>query len=150
MSLPDSGTQVPSQAVDDTPAVPEPPRNPTGSVHPMSRQCSAHNRQGQQCGRAAIPGGTICGYHGGRAPQVLAAARRRLLEAADPVAAELIRLARYSEQDSVRVMAARDVLDRAGLGAKVQVEADVRVVTPSDVLELLREMRRPIEMREEA
>lgn len=45
----------------------------------MSR-CSAHNRRGQPCGRAALAGGTVCRYHGGRAPQVRQAAHVRLVE----------------------------------------------------------------------
>jgi len=50
-------------------------------------QCTAHNRQGKQCGRAAIKGSNICYKHGGNAPQVIAAARRRLLAMVDPALA---------------------------------------------------------------
>lgn len=35
-------------------------------------------RSGKQCRRYPIPGGTVCASHGGKAPQVIAAARRRL------------------------------------------------------------------------
>lgn len=41
-------------------------------------QCAAHARSGRQCRQPAIPGGTVCHYHGGSAPQVRAAAARRI------------------------------------------------------------------------
>lgn len=42
-------------------------------------QCVGTSRRtGEQCGAFAIPGGTVCQWHGGRAPQVKAAAARRL------------------------------------------------------------------------
>ena len=45
-------------------------------------RCTAHSkRTGQQCKRWAIPGGTVCTMHGGAAPRVQEAARRRLLAA---------------------------------------------------------------------
>lgn len=41
-------------------------------------QCSARAKAtGERCRRAAIRGGAVCPVHGGRAPQVVAAARRR-------------------------------------------------------------------------
>lgn len=55
------------------------------------------------------------------------AARRRLLEAVDPIMAELIRLALHAESESVRVSAAKDALDRAGLQVKMLVESEVTV-----------------------
>lgn len=46
-----------------------------------SRRCTGTSKQsGERCGRPAIPGGTVCNFHGGKAPQVVAAARRRLVE----------------------------------------------------------------------
>ena len=45
---------------------------------PHGRRCTATNRQGGRCGRSAIPGGTVCNHHGGKAPQVVAAAQERL------------------------------------------------------------------------
>ncbi len=45
----------------------------------MSQHCSARSKQkGKQCGHWAIPGGTVCRYHGGLAPQVEAKAKERL------------------------------------------------------------------------
>jgi hypothetical protein len=42
-----------------------------------NRRCSAHTSAGKPCGRWAIKGGTVCIMHGGRAPQVKAAAKER-------------------------------------------------------------------------
>ena len=72
-------------------------------------------RNGKRCGQHAIQGGTVCRIHGGSAPQVRQRALERILAAADPVASELIRLARKAESEAVRRQACTDLLDRAGL-----------------------------------
>lgn len=47
------------------------------------RRCTAHSsRTGERCRKAAVLGGTVCENHGGSAPQVRAAAKRRLAEEA--------------------------------------------------------------------
>ena len=46
------------------------------------RRCTAHSRSGAQCKRSAALGSTVCASHGGKAPQVKAAAARRLQEEA--------------------------------------------------------------------
>jgi hypothetical protein len=45
-------------------------------------RCTAHRSDGEPCRAWAIRGGRVCAAHGGRAPQVRAAARRRLESAA--------------------------------------------------------------------
>ena len=47
------------------------------------RRCIAHKKNGERCKNAARLGGTVCGFHGGRAPAVIAKARERLALAAD-------------------------------------------------------------------
>lgn len=52
-----------------------------GQTHP--RGCRAHkkaNRGGGPCLRAAVPGSTVCHYHGGTSPQAKAKAAERLAE----------------------------------------------------------------------
>ena len=45
----------------------------------MSR-CSAHNRQGQPCGRQAMAGASVCDFHGGKSPGARQKAAQRLAE----------------------------------------------------------------------
>lgn len=46
---------------------------------PGHARCHAHAKKtGKPCGRGPVPGGTVCSMHGGKAPQVKAAAERRL------------------------------------------------------------------------
>jgi hypothetical protein len=85
----------------------------------MENQCTAHSKQsGNRCRKPALPGCAVCGMHGGRAPQVMAAARLRLLAMVNPALHELARLIQKAETDSVKLSAVKDVLDRAGLAAK--------------------------------
>ncbi len=99
-------------------------------------QCTAHSSQsGQQCRANAIRGGTVCVTHGGAAPQVKAKALERIQGAADQVAGELVRLAMHADSESVRVAAARDLLDRAGLTAKQLIEQEVTVHESDSLLD---------------
>lgn len=71
-----------------------------------------------------MKGSTVCHKHGGAAPQVRNAARRRLLEAADPAAARLVELL-DAEDEAVQLRAATALLDRAGHGpSSTQVQVD--------------------------
>ena len=63
------------------------------SPPPQNATCTAHRRDGLRCKGAPIRGATVCRLHGGSAPQVRDAARKRILAAADPVAARLIEIA---------------------------------------------------------
>lgn len=48
-------------------------------VPPGRQQCTARSKSsGGRCRRLAVPGGTVCRWHGGSAPQVQRAAARRL------------------------------------------------------------------------
>ncbi len=46
----------------------------------QARRCTARRTNGLMCGCFAIVGGLVCAAHGGRAPQVRAAAERRRVE----------------------------------------------------------------------
>ena len=56
-----------------------------GQTH---RGCSAHNSKGNPCGKKPKADMTVCGTHGGSAPQVIAAAERRKTEREAIVALE--------------------------------------------------------------
>ena len=76
-------------------------------------KCTAHSsRTGQPCRRSAIEGGAVCATHGGRAPQVLAKARERILGAVLPAIGRL-RKALEDEDVHAGIKAAKDLLDRA-------------------------------------
>lgn len=57
-------------------------------------RCKATARSGNRCKRRPIPGGTVCAMHGGKAPQVATAARRRLEERQAILAVETLGLPR--------------------------------------------------------
>jgi len=44
---------------------------------PSPKRCTGHNRSGGPCGNPPTPGSTVCGNHGGEAPQTVAKARQR-------------------------------------------------------------------------
>lgn len=47
----------------------------------MAPQCTARSKQtGERCKQRPVKGGTVCRFHGGKAPQVAAAAAQRELE----------------------------------------------------------------------
>lgn len=50
------------------------------SAVPDDRRCTAHNRQGDRCGRAATPGTNVCANHGSKIPAVRRAAARRVAQ----------------------------------------------------------------------
>ena len=85
-----------------------------------SRRCTAHKKDGQRCKKAAILGGTVCGTHGGSAPQVRNKARQRIMEAADPAAARMVELM-ASPDERISFAASKDLMDRAGYKAPTEI-----------------------------
>ena len=77
-------------------------------------RCTAKSkRTGLQCGRGAVPGATVCRHHGGYAPQVRLAAAERLASLVHPAIDGLTKLLK-SQSDSVKLLTAKDILDRSG------------------------------------
>ncbi|MCA4755261.1 hypothetical protein [Mycolicibacterium fortuitum] len=69
--------------------------------------------------------------HGGAAPQVQAAARRRLQQATDALAARLLGIALdEGTSETVRLSAIRDALDRGGVTAKAELELSAKPAEP--------------------
>jgi hypothetical protein len=93
-----------------------------------ARRCHAHRRNGNQCQKVAMAGQQVCRFHGGAAPLAKAAARRRIEEAADRMAARILGIAENDQVPAyVALQAAQDALDRAGVSAKTAVDVSVEV-----------------------
>lgn len=104
-------------------------------TEPMNpRRCKAHTSKGKPCRRAPILGGEVCPSHGGRAPQVKAAAERRQLaqaleadaravlayEAVEPIADPVLALAELAAEVRATVRA---------LGQRVNALQDPRYIS---------------------
>ncbi|MCU1592421.1 MAG: hypothetical protein JWP11_3677 [Frankiales bacterium] len=88
-------------------------------------RCKGHrsDSSGKACQQYRVRGAAVCVRHGASAPQVRQAARLRLLEAADLMAGQMVKLATDTTvPPAVRQRAMADVLDRAGLSARQYVE----------------------------
>ena len=84
---------------------------------PRKQRCTAKSsRTGEPCKKWAMSGQNVCGTHGGRAPQNLAAAERRLQDAVPILVDELLRIGESGKSERDRIAAIKDALDRAGLG----------------------------------
>jgi hypothetical protein len=108
-------------------------RSPTSRAIVPPVRCTAHSsRTGEQCQAWAIVGHHVCITHGGAAPQVREAARRRFLLLVDDAVYGVEKLAGVgghglaAKDERVQLAALRDILDRAGL-------------KPTDRLELIEE-----------
>jgi hypothetical protein len=88
------------------------------------RRCHAHNRQGGQCGLSSVPGGRVCRMHGGLAPQVQLSALERL-KRLQPKAIAAVEDVLDQGNPFARLAAAKDVLDRTGVGKDPAVSATV-------------------------
>jgi hypothetical protein len=99
---------------------------------PADRRCRATVRRGEwagnRCSAYAIRGGTVCKVHGGNTIYAKKAAQTRLSMAADPAAAELIRIALVKKgvADADRIRAINSILDRAGVAGAQTIEVDIK------------------------
>ncbi len=94
-------------------------RDPIRPADPIRPTCKATNNRGQRCKYPPIPGGTVCRFHGGNAPQVRAKAEERLASLLHPAVIRLGELVEQTEFPSVAIAAVKDVLDR-NLGKAVE------------------------------
>lgn len=90
------------------------------------RRCTATSKvTGERCGSTPPPGGTVCKWHGGAAPQVKAKVEERIALMVDPALVALRHLVDTADSDSVRLSAIKDILDRAGY--KPRDKTDLKV-----------------------
>ena len=105
--------------------------------------CKAKRTNGHACKAQAIKGGSVCRSHGGAAPQVREAARRRLLELVDPAIAVLARAVRPRrkakwEPTANELRAVSEILNRSGIGENETGAGDDGRVTWEEFLVLYR------------
>lgn len=94
------------------------PRKGEALVH-TDVSCTAKTRDGDLCKNARMIGAPTCRMHGSATKAARAKAEERILAAADPAAAKLVELMSSKKvPHNVQLAAARDLLDRAGIGTK--------------------------------
>jgi len=93
-------------------------------TRPTFQRCKAHRKNGEQCKLPPIRGGSVCGSHGGRAPQVKATASERMRDLVHPA---LTSLARQINSD--QFAAVKYVLDWAGFRSDTSVTVTVHFDT---------------------
>lgn len=113
--------------------------DPMSGRDPMSAPCSATSKAtGKPCGRTAIPGGSVCRYHGGAAPQVKAKAMERLMALQAPAVDTLSWLMKKRAKfPSTAYAAARDVLDRTE--GKATETTNLNVSGSLDIVSVLKQ-----------
>ena len=106
-------------------------------VKSQRTKCSAHSsRTGTLCQRYPLAGATVCLAHGGAAPQVQKAARRRLEQAADMLVQRLLSFALDGDTSyNVAPAAVIAALDRAGISVKPAATVEVTVEPWEQVFE---------------
>lgn len=139
-----------------------------------ARRCTAKSKgSGERCKRAAVVGGTVCAMHGGKAPQVKAAAEQRELEAKadaevrklwpglvemDPIKDPVDLLARTAAAlEHMADVVGKRVNDLSSLGAGPQLRVEVvlldrlldKVLKSSDALARLGLAERTVELEQE-
>lgn len=107
------------------------------------------DRAGERCGRWSIMGHDKCMVHGASFPNVQAAAAKRveaaklrLIEDADLAVDTLFELLQGTTADNVKLGAAKEILDRAGIKGTLEVNIEVNHANPSEgILKKLSIMR---------
>lgn len=123
-------------------------------------RCSAIAKStGKRCGRWSLAGATVCVKHGAQLPNVKAhadavvdAARMRLYGLAEDAVDVMEELMRPGTADQVRLKAAENVLNRAGIrdAVDVNVEVNHNVSMADEVQKKLETMRTRIHASEES
>jgi HEAT repeat protein len=90
-------------------------------------------------------GSKVCMKHGGKAPQVREAARRRLELLVEPAIGTLRREMLRGDSSTVRLRAAESILDRAGIVAEQQVQVDNQVTIRVEYADVITEAKAVVE-----
>lgn len=117
------------------------PENPLAPV-----RCVTVLQDGERCSSTAIPGQNRCLKHGAseaEAHQVVEAARRRLMGMANTALETFDDVMKNSINDSARIKAASEVLNRVGIkeDTNINIQIDDKTEARSAVLSRLEAMR---------
>jgi hypothetical protein len=89
------------------------------------QRCKAHRKNGDRCKLPPIRGASVCGSHGGRAPQVRLSADQRMRDLVHPAITSLARLVEKDEFSATKY-----VLDWAGFRpAADQAESSEKTIS---------------------
>lgn len=105
--------------------------SPDKSLAIPTVQCGWKDRRNIQCTSAALPGSVRCAKHGGDwlDPKIrhslLLNSYARLVEASEIAVDALVWVAEHGKREDARVMAAREILDRSGIRAGVDVNINM-------------------------
>jgi len=102
---------------------------PCGECGELHLRCIAHRRDGKPCTMQAVRGGEVCRMHGGQAPQVRAAADRRVAEQAARAAVATYGLPRDIDPGDALL---EEVCRTAGHVA--WLEQQVRALSPDELV----------------
>jgi hypothetical protein len=89
--------------------------------------CLAKRTDGTPCKAPVMRGSRVCRAHGGAAGHVREAARLRLAKLVEPAIGTVREMMLRGDSHTVRLKAATEVLDRAGIVAEQKVEVDNQV-----------------------
>lgn len=105
-----------------------------GDLMQAKTLCRARRRNGEPCRNPPMAGAAVCRMHGGAAPQVRRRAQQRLDESSEVAVLQILRIMNdAATAPAVRLAAAKEVLDRAGVVGKAELQVDVKVQTWEDV-----------------
>lgn len=94
-------------------------------------RCGFKDRGGHQCPKLSLPGAVRCEEHGGdwldptHRQMLLLNSYARLVEASADAVDALVHVAVHGTREEARVMAAREILDRAGIRAGVDININL-------------------------
>lgn len=102
-----------------------------------SPKCKARRIDGQPCRNYAVPGATVCKFHGGSSPQVKRKAALRLAALVEPAITVLAREMATADKSADRQRAANSLLDRAGIVRQSSVDVELAKAMLVDRLKAL-------------
>lgn len=112
-------------------------------------RCVNIKKDGMRCNRWSIRGATVCLVHGGRLPTVkndaaaaVERARMRIVDLTDDAVDVLEDLTQPGTADAIRLKAATEILDRAGIkgGMDINVEVEHKIDPALTIAERLKQI----------